>query len=309
MRFPKPISIAWYAFSDLVCSALAWAVFYIFRQRLLYQAGSLQLALQEHTFYRGLVLVPLFWLLLHALVGSYRNSLYQRSRLAELTTTSAITIIGVSILFFILLIDDVRSNFYLSYYYQAFFTLLMLQWFIMFAGRALVLTLVKKQIKQGKAGYYVLIIGYAEKIRTLQTQVAKLAPGLGWHIAGMLLLDNTGNAQLQSKWPFLGGADMLDTVIEKNGIEKVVVLHKQQNKQEMVSLLSRLADKDVEVWLAPDESDLLTGAVKTSNLAAGPLMAINSGKMPVWQQNIKRLLDILVVFVAVLLLWPLFIFV
>ncbi|RYY63805.1 MAG: sugar transferase, partial [Chitinophagaceae bacterium] len=55
--------------------------------------------------------------------------------------------------------------------------------------------------------------------------------------------------------------------------------------------------------------DILAGSVKTSNVMGPVLMDIKTGLMPEWQQNSKRLIDIVFSFFALLLLLPFMLFI
>ena len=77
----RQISIAWYAVIDLMLAALAWAFFFFIRKWLLHQSITDGDQLQVNTnFWLGVTMIPVGWLVLYTLVGSYR-SLYKKSRL------------------------------------------------------------------------------------------------------------------------------------------------------------------------------------------------------------------------------------
>src|SRR5690348_3710013 len=99
MRSNKTIQPSWYALTDYGMAALAWIGFYFSRKNLLQQP----LAANE-TFWLGVLLIPVAWLILFALVGSY-NSVYKKSRLTEFTKTFVCTVLGCVVLFFLFLLD------------------------------------------------------------------------------------------------------------------------------------------------------------------------------------------------------------
>ena len=106
MRVQNRISIAWYAVSDLLSSSLAWAFFFISRKHLLNEPATLKHAVfTDPKFCWGIVLIPLGWLFLYTLLGSY-ESLYRKSRLNEFITSFFATLLGTTVLFFLLILDD-----------------------------------------------------------------------------------------------------------------------------------------------------------------------------------------------------------
>ena len=53
--------------------------------------------------------------------------------------------------------------------------------------------------------------------------------------------------------------------------------------------------------------DYLTGSVRYSSVYATPLIEISGVQMPVWQRNIKRLFDVFISLLAVLILTPVYV--
>jgi lipopolysaccharide/colanic/teichoic acid biosynthesis glycosyltransferase len=64
----------------------------------------------------------------------------------------------------------------------------------------------------------------------------------------------------------------------------------------------------VEVKIQPDTLDILSGSVKTSNILGPVLIDLNTGILPDWQQNFKRLIDIVLSSLSFILLMPLMLY-
>jgi lipopolysaccharide/colanic/teichoic acid biosynthesis glycosyltransferase len=60
--------------------------------------------------------------------------------------------------------------------------------------------------------------------------------------------------------------------------------------------------------MVPDKLDILSGAVRTTNVMGTPLIEIHLGLMDIWQQNIKRLIDVLVSLSGLVVLSPLILY-
>ncbi|MES2647797.1 MAG: sugar transferase [Bacteroidota bacterium] len=308
LRFAKPIKVHWYVLSDFIGSSLAWATFYIVRKWLLSHQYRLLEPLKESTFLPGLLLIPLLWMVLYLLAGSYQKNLYERSRLNEFTSTFVWSLIGVIAIFFIFLIDDIQSAFDLTYYYKAFFALFACQFFYVFTARAFILTFIKKQIGNGKAGFNVLIAGNSKAGMKAFRDIQKDSHITGWRVAGYI---ENGDQQkpLQQKWaPCLGNFSDLETVIDDYGIEKVIMTVGFNNNVETEQWVSRLKEKDVGIFLVPDSMDILMGSLRTHNLLSGQFIELRTNLMADWQQNVKRLVDIVTAIVAMIILSPLMLF-
>lgn len=310
MRFAKPIGIHWYVISDLILSAAAWGIFYIQRKRMLYFDYHVQNAVRESTFLPGVLLIPVFWLVLYLLTGSYKKNLYERSRLNEFTRTVITSLIGSIVIFFAILIDDIDVNqFDLTYYYKAFFTLLCLHTLFIFGGRTIILNKIKRQIVKGQAGYNVLLVGSGAKAQKACKDIQKDSHITGWHVAGFTdSFHPSKNGH--PKWAkHLGGYEQLETIIDQHGIEKVVLTSSIKSLPETEQVIARLTEKDVDILIVPDTLDIIMGTVRTSNLVSGQFIEMKTSLMPDWQQNLKRLIDIICSLLAVVCLWPLYLFV
>ncbi|MCB0812609.1 MAG: hypothetical protein KDB87_05515, partial [Flavobacteriales bacterium] len=102
----KRTQVAKYVAVDLLGSATAWTLFYLFRKAYLEPIKygyEVPLSLDQN-YFKGLVLIPLFWFGLYTLIGGYRD-IYRRHRTKELGQTLLISLFGVTVIFFALLLD------------------------------------------------------------------------------------------------------------------------------------------------------------------------------------------------------------
>src|SRR5687768_15371573 len=113
----KNVQIAKHVTADLISAAAAWALFYAFRKHYIEEPKfGIPVPVEFGTrFYMGLALIPLFWLTLYLYTGAYRD-VFRKSRLKELGQSLLISLIGMVILFFAVILDDEISNF--RNYYQ-----------------------------------------------------------------------------------------------------------------------------------------------------------------------------------------------
>mgnify|MGYP001605259744 CR=1 FL=1 len=114
------LQVTKYVVADIISAFLVWGLFFYSRKISIdhQTVGLKEQMLIDNNLYLGLFIIPAFWLLLYALVGTYKG-IYRKSRLKELGQTLLLTIIGVIIIFFaILLDDDVKSykDYYLSFF-------------------------------------------------------------------------------------------------------------------------------------------------------------------------------------------------
>ncbi len=114
----KKLQVLKYVIADLLAAAIAWSLFFIYRKYSIEPTvlDHLSDIFQDRNFYLGILIVPAFWLILYYILGTYNvNKIFRKSRLRELSQTSFISLVGVIIIFFALILDDVIVT-YRSYY-------------------------------------------------------------------------------------------------------------------------------------------------------------------------------------------------
>ena len=306
MKSGKQISVAWYAVIDFVTASLAWACFFFIRKWVLKETITDQgEIIVNNKFWLGIIFIPLGWLALYTLVGSYRK-LYKKSRLFEFTITFMCSLIGTIVLFFLFLLDDVKTNY--SYYYLAFFSLFTVHFIFTFLGRLILLNKVKSQLLSGKVYFNTLMVGSQETAMRIFKETEKNLHDGGYRYSGFLTPDSNGKNSIHKLIPKLGTADELENIIAENNIRLVVLAMERSEYEQMEDIINRLSEIDVEIKIQPNTLDIISGSVKTSNVMGAGLIDMQTGLMPEWQQNIKRLIDVTVSIFSLIILSPLLIF-
>lgn len=305
MKRQKKISVIWYAVADFIAASLAWACFFFLRKWLLRSEiidnGVLQV---DDKFWMGIVLIPTGWLILYTLIGSYKY-LYKKSRLFEFTNTIICTIIGAIVLFFIVMLNDVHDENY-SYYYIAFFSFTAIHLVLTFSARLIILNCAKKQLLKGTVQFNTLMVGSHENAIRIHKQTEKNLLDGGYHYVGFISTDENGKHSLTKSLPKLGNINQLEEIIDRDNIQLVVLALEKSEQKLLENAVNRLSEKDVEIKIQPDTLDILSGSVRTSNVLGAALIDLQTGLMPEWQQNIKRLLDVLFSAIGIILLSPLY---
>ncbi len=308
MNNSKSIHISWYAFVDIITAMLVWGTFYFVRKWLLEEPLKINDELQiDANFWRGLFLVPLGWLILYSLSGTYLQ-LYKKSRLLEFTRTFITSLFGVTALFFLLILDDVNSDY--NYYYRAFASLFLLHFLLTWFGRLIILNKVKRQLMKGEVFFNTLLVGSQEKALQLFKETSEPLQQEGFRYTGFL---NTGNKEERSLLPKqllkFGNIDELEKIIDENNIHQVVIALGKKEKPLLENIINQLSEKNVEVRIPPDTLDILSGSVKVSNVLGAPMITLKTNLMPEWQQPVKRLIDIFMSTAGIFLLSPLILYV
>jgi exopolysaccharide biosynthesis polyprenyl glycosylphosphotransferase len=240
---------------------------------------------------------------LYLLTGSY-GSIYKKSRLGEFTKTFIVCIIGCVFLFFLFLLDDVEGNY--NYYYAAFGLLFLLHFLFTFIGRIIILSKAKTQINRGFVQFNAAIIGSSVHASTIYKQIQKQLKTEGTHIVGFV---NTNGEKSSAALPSLGYINNLENIIDAHKIELLIITLGKSEQPLLENIIERLSEKDVDIKLQPSTIDILSGSVKSSNILGAALIDLHTGLMQDWQQNIKRLVDVMVASVSLILLFPLMVYI
>lgn len=289
-------------------SALAWAVCYFIRRALLEKDSTESNLWQtDYHFWTGIVLIPMGWLALFTIAGSY-HSLYAKSRLYEFSSTLICTLIGTVALFFLIVMDDVQKDTLsaAAYYNKALLFLFLVHFLLIFFGRWLVLRKVKQQLLNGDVYFNALIIGNRENAASIFHRTKKNLHDGGYRYIGFASPVDGGADP--SPLPMLGHLTELERLIDKNNVQLVVVALEKSENGLLESLVAQLSEKDVAIKIRPDTMDILSGSVKTNNVMGPALIDVNTGLMPEWQQHIKRLIDVVAAASALIFLSPLMLY-
>ncbi|MFA9391214.1 MAG: sugar transferase [Prolixibacteraceae bacterium] len=300
--------VAKYMIFDALSAALAWSLFYIFRKLYLEKGTYQGLAkLQLDTnFWVALFVIPAFWLIFYYTTGFYKD-IYRRSRLIDLGQTAFTTLIGVTIIFFTLLLDDTISSY--RNYYHSFFALLLLHFILTFLPRLILSTRTIHKVHNRIIGFNTLIIGSNEQAVRLYKEMTSSNRTTGNIFLGFVKIDNKNELLLEKHLPLLGNLKDVPKLIDDNHIEEIIIAIETSEHNKIQEIVSTLDYRNVTVKAIPDMFDILAGTVKMSTIYTSPLVKISNGIMAAWQENLKRVIDVVFSMLALMVFIPFFPFV
>ena len=299
MNQPR-IHISWYALGDCVAAILSWISFYFARKYIIHEAFVI-----GPRFYIGTLVFPIVWLMVYYLVGSYSN-LYLKSRLVEFSNTAIYTFFASICILFLFLLYDATGDY--NIYYKEFISLWLIQTFFTFCIRLYFLNRAKNQLTNGSVFFNTLILGSSTNAVNLYKSIINNKEKTGYRVAGFANTNGTSSSTLPPGINNLGNAANSIAIIANNKIEEVIIAVEKRERDKLEKILQQLSDTEVNIKLTADTVDIITGSVKTNNVLGIPLIELQSGLMPPWQQQIKRVLDMVAGILGIILLTPLFIY-
>ncbi|MBR1775305.1 MAG: sugar transferase [Bacteroidales bacterium] len=303
----KNLQTAKYLIADYVSAALAWVIFFMFRKLTIEnnQFNDINAVFADANLYKGIIFIPLFWLFVYWCSGEYAK-VYKKSRLKELGQTLIVSIAGVIVIFFAFLLDDYVSTY--KNYYFTFLILLLLHFTLTYLPRLILTTVTVHRVHSGKIGFPTLLIASdAKKALNLYKDISNQEISSGYKFVGYLTLEQKRLHPLDKKLDWLGTVQDLQSVIEQKKIEEIIVVLDSEHENEIYNIIFSVTDPNIEMFMPSDRKDLLTGSIKLSAIFSVPLIRISQNLMEPWEFALKRLFDILVALVAVIILIPFYI--
>jgi exopolysaccharide biosynthesis polyprenyl glycosylphosphotransferase len=293
--------------ADWISSSLAWGLFFVYRKLIIesFKYGHNIALTFDNQFYFGIFFIPLFWVSVYALVGSYKN-VFRKSRIKEIGQTLYLSLIGVTVIFFTLLLDDTVVSY--KTYYQTFFTLFLLHFILTSLFRFLLSSSIISKIRKGKIYFNSLLVGSNQNAVSLLNQMQGEFKREGNRFVGFVHVDGNNDNLLKDSLVHLGRYTNLPEIIKQHNVEEVLIAIESAEHDNIGKIINQLEDYPVIIKIIPDMYDILSGSVRMNAIFGAPLIEISPDLMPDWQQSVKRIFDILISLFVLIIFSPVYIF-
>jgi exopolysaccharide biosynthesis polyprenyl glycosylphosphotransferase len=301
------LQVSKYVILDWLAALLAWILFYVFRKQSEdpYFHEYFEIIYDDPKFWYGILLIPLGWLLLYAMVGTYRK-IYRKARLKELGQTFIHTLIGVTVIFFVAILDDVIITY--KSYYQSFIVLFTLHFLLTYTGRLALTSVTVRKIHKKLIGFNTIIVGSNGNAMAIYNEIENQEKSAGNIFVGFVSVHDKKDYKIGNILSHLGHFESLKQIVVDYKIEEVIIAIERSETDTIDKIIAKLEDTAVVIKIIPIMQDILLGSVKLSGIWHAPLIQISPDLMPAWQQSIKRIMDVGISIVAMVLLIPLYVF-
>ncbi|MBC8147335.1 MAG: sugar transferase, partial [Bacteroidetes bacterium] len=269
----KRLQVTKYLIADLISATLAWGFFFIYRK---YSVdpnviNSINDIFSDNKLYLGLSIIPTLWIILYYLTGTY-NKIYRKSRLKELGQTLLISIIGVTVIFFSLILDDIVVSY--KGYYQSVLVLILSHFTITFLFRFILSSRTAYLIHNKIIGFNTILIGSNGKATEIYHEIDNQFKSSGNKFIGFVHVNNGNGHSLSEHLPHLGSYKDLKRIIQENQVEEVIIAIDPIEHENIGNILTKLEQSDVVIKVIPDMHDILLGSVKMTSIFHAPLIHI-----------------------------------
>ena len=247
--------------------------------------------------YGSFVVIPV-WLLMFRTRGMYgarRNA----SVADELFSFLRLVTIGM-------LVVMSAAFFYRAFSYSrvVFGLLWVVSIVLLTTGRALVLRIEAMLYRSGRELRNAVIIGNGDAANRI---VAALHnhPLLGYKLIGYIAEQQAVPESPLARLPYLGSFNGVYEKIVHERIELALLAMKHEDHPKMFTLVQACEGINVEFLMVPDLIELMASTLTVKELEGIPFLRIKGMPMTTWGRILKRLFDVVVVAVLLILLSPL----
>lgn len=284
-------------FFDILAAIISWGLFFVYRKIYIEQV---EVEFNERLYY-GLVIIPLIWLIIYVFQGTYfKPKRLHRAKIIMLTVLA--TILGTLVIFFLFILDDIIDTY--KEYYQSILGLLTIHFILTMFFRFILVSWQVKRVKLRKDGYKTLLIGEGQNALDIYQELVSMQNSTGNIFVGYVTVGEIEDKMSGHLTQLATSCDDLLTLIQEDDIEEVIIAIDKEEKAELRNIVAKIYPSNTIIKVLPDMYDLLSGSVRMVDIFGAVLIEVEKGKMPYWQILLKRIIDIIASFIALVILLP-----
>jgi exopolysaccharide biosynthesis polyprenyl glycosylphosphotransferase len=174
-----------------------------------------------------------------------------------------------------------------------------------FAGRALVHALERRLYRHGKHLQYAIILGNDALAGQVYTRLHG-HPAFGIHVVGYFAVAQAASDSPLFAARYLGNLSEGAGYIKNNTADIVFIALRAGDHAQLFDIIAECEGVNVEFMMVPDMLEVLTSQMKVTELEAIPFVKVKSIPLTFWGRAAKRTFDVVISFVLLILLSPLF---
>lgn len=292
-----------YIFADWLMTLMAFSIFNIIRYYIVPGLKD-QYDLEQYIFMDKMIweiiLVPCALILVYAVSGFYNNP-YLKSRLGVLSNTLINAIVGAALIYFLILLNDFGAK---SRDYLMIIVLIALLFTFIYIGRSIVTQLLLIELRNRGYRFNVLIIGNSYKSREMAKYLSDPALKFPYKVVGFIRTANGKDIEDGSKvWDI----DRAFEICRDENVNQIVIALNHSDDREVMMYVDKFIALGIPIKIAPDTLSYVTSNIRLADIMGTPLVDLTSPKMNDFQKNFKRILDIIVSSIVLIVLCPLLI--
>lgn len=292
-----------YVIGDFLSSNVAWFVFNLVRYHFGFVKGHLSLAsfMCSENVIVGQVIFPLLMMFVYYISGYY-NVPYRKSRLQEFIITLLSAICNSLLIMLVALINDMVEN--RTENYEVIFLLMGVLFGFVYIVRLAITNVCTRKIRTGQLQFNAIIVGSGAAGYAFFQRLHSTINTLGYNVVGFV--DLPGENRVKDIALPVYSLDDVVAVCRDHAVSEVIVVPTKQSPEQLLNVIDRLYVLNLPIKMTPDRYNLLMSRARFSNLYGDPLVDISGSTMSEGGKNIKRVADIVLSIIVMLLLLPVY---
>jgi exopolysaccharide biosynthesis polyprenyl glycosylphosphotransferase len=194
-------------------------------------------------------------------------------------------------------------------YYLSFSYLFALQFVFLAVPKLIITSIIANKVHNRVIGFNTLVVGCNNRSIELVQKLNSAKKSAGFKIIGFISLTQQPKdlEKMKKLVPFLGNVENLDESIARLDVEELIIAVKPKNISLTHRYLASIKSKDINVKVLPDTFNILSGQIKMSSILHEALIELNLGKQATAQAFFKRMFDILISLIVLVVFSPLYI--
>lgn len=249
------------------------------------------------------IVVPFITVGLFALFGSYNkaNTLY-KSRLEETLVTAVVAFVTMLIVFFAALVNDSIPERITNYELMlALFSSLFIPAFIV---RMSILNSNARRVRRGDYAIDTVVVGASPENAARLRRIRQSAAPLGLDINACVDVDGSIDGDVFEGLPVHHGDDVCD-LCRGADIQAVLIMPSQKGAARTAKIIEKLYSLHKPLFLSPELPGTMGLRPRISSVTGEPVVDITNARISPAALNFKRLGDIVVSALSLLILSPL----
>jgi len=292
-----------YIYADILSAILVWVLFIVFRKAIndISIINNIEFFVVKPKYYLTFLFFPFVSLFVHYITGFYIK-IDKLSKLTTVLSTFLSALLIAAIVFFLFMIDDIKVS--SSYYYISLTTLFFLFFSVTLTLRLIIFNDIAKRYRSKKWSINTIIIGTGANALLIAEVLSKNSERNA--LIGFVSVDNSFT-QIP-KEQIVGSFNQIDNIINSQKVEEAIIALDNPDELKLFGYINTLYKYNIEIRFTPRLYEILTGSARIGAAGMQPLVSLTDIHMADWQIAMKRIFDIALSLVMLILLLPVFIY-
>jgi len=149
-----------------------------------------------------------------------------------------------------------------------------------------------------------VIVGFNSRGQEVHDQILQ-HPALGLDVGAYVAVHSENVGKIYKDVKVVDNYENLLNIVEMTHAAEIIIALEKENHDLLVEIISRVENREIGLKIVPDLYEILSGQARTSQLYGIPLIDIMPELMPEWEKKLKRISDVIISLLVLLITLPL----